>query len=300
MPETVEPVVEDPRWEAAGIPAVAERAARAALAAVGRDPDLHEVGLLALRRREDGRSSTASSAARRQPTNVLSWPAFPGEVPVPPGEPGEGPLFLGDIALGYETCAARGRGGGDPARRPRGASRGARGPAPPRPRPRGGRRGRGDGGDRDESACQHGYGEPIFRLGAPLGRDAGQETWARHPTGRRGRPRCPEDADPDSPARSFFSAHLPPRFPRRRRRRPARRADRARRGRAAAGQPPQPAPHARRRRQRAAGGHRRDRRRRDPRGGGRRSSRRARCRGCRSIPRRSTSRSGSSTSRIWR
>ena len=68
MPETVEPVVEDPRWEAAGIPAVAERAARAALAAVGRDPDQHEIGLLALRRREDGR------AERRVPRQGRSRP----------------------------------------------------------------------------------------------------------------------------------------------------------------------------------------------------------------------------------
>ena len=37
---------------------------------------------------------------------MLSWPAFDGPVPEePPGLPGEGPLFIGDIALGYETCA---------------------------------------------------------------------------------------------------------------------------------------------------------------------------------------------------
>ncbi len=49
-------------------PAVAERAARAALAAVGRDPDLHEMGLLALRRRADGR------AQRRVPRQGRSRP----------------------------------------------------------------------------------------------------------------------------------------------------------------------------------------------------------------------------------
>jgi probable rRNA maturation factor len=103
MPETVEPVVEDPRWEEAGIPAVAERAARAALAEAGRDPDLHEVGLLLC---DDAKMTELNGSFRGKagPTNVLSWPAFSGEVPVPPGEPGEGPLFLGDIALGYETC----------------------------------------------------------------------------------------------------------------------------------------------------------------------------------------------------
>ncbi len=103
MPETVEPVVEDPRWEEAGIPAVAERAARAALAGAGRDPDLHEVGLLLC---DDAKMAELNAGFRGKaaPTNVLSWPAFSGEVPVPPGEPGEGPLFLGDIALGFETC----------------------------------------------------------------------------------------------------------------------------------------------------------------------------------------------------
>ena len=36
-----------------------------------------------------------------QPTNVLSWPAFDGAVPDPSLDE---PLFLGDLALAYETC----------------------------------------------------------------------------------------------------------------------------------------------------------------------------------------------------
>ena len=113
MPETVEPVVEDPRWEAAGIPAVAERAARAALAEIGRDPDQHEVGLLLC---DDAKMTGLNGEFRGKaaPTNVLSWPAFPGEVPVPPGEPGEGPLFLGDIALGFDTCLSEAGAAGIP------------------------------------------------------------------------------------------------------------------------------------------------------------------------------------------
>lgn len=105
MAETVEPVIEDPRWEAAGIPAVAERAARAALEAVSRDPDQHEIGLLLA---DDAKMAELNGQFRGKatPTNVLSWPAFSGEIPVPPGEPGEGPLFLGDVALGYDTCLA--------------------------------------------------------------------------------------------------------------------------------------------------------------------------------------------------
>ena len=104
MPELVEPMVEDARWEAAGFPPLAERAARAALTAVGRDPDLHEVSLLLC---DDARMAELNSQFRGkpQPTNVLSWPSYDGDMPEPPGNPGEGPLFVGDIALGYETCA---------------------------------------------------------------------------------------------------------------------------------------------------------------------------------------------------
>jgi probable rRNA maturation factor len=105
MPELVETVVADARWEAAGIAEIAERAARAALVAVGRDPELHEIGLLAC---DDARIATLNAEFRdkARPTNVLSWPAYAGGAPEePPGLPGEGPLFLGDIAIAYETCA---------------------------------------------------------------------------------------------------------------------------------------------------------------------------------------------------
>ena len=113
MTETTEPVVEDPRWDAAGIPAVAERAARAALDAVGRDPDQHEVGLLLC---DDAKIAELNTRFRGkpQPTNVLSWPAFAHDVPVPSGDPGEGPTFLGDVALAYETCAREAAAAGIP------------------------------------------------------------------------------------------------------------------------------------------------------------------------------------------
>lgn len=103
MPELVEPLIEDPRWEADVVPALAERAARAALVAVGRDPDLHELGLLLC---NDAKMAELNGQFRgkAQPTNVLSWPSFYGDMPEPPGNPGEGPLFIGDLALGYETC----------------------------------------------------------------------------------------------------------------------------------------------------------------------------------------------------
>jgi probable rRNA maturation factor len=99
MPDLVEAVIEDPRWEAAAAPAVAERAARAALGAAGRDPARHEIALLLC---DDARIAGLNAAFRGKAaaTNVLSWPAFDGVVP----EPGEEALFLGDLALGYETC----------------------------------------------------------------------------------------------------------------------------------------------------------------------------------------------------
>jgi probable rRNA maturation factor len=107
MPELVGAVIEDPRW--AGIEGVAERAARAALAASGRDPARHEIGLLAC---DDARMAALNAEFRGkpQPTNVLSWPAFAGPAP----EPGAEPVFLGDLALGFETCAAEAAAAGIP------------------------------------------------------------------------------------------------------------------------------------------------------------------------------------------
>ena len=97
----VDLVVEDARWEAAGLEAVAGRSAAAVLVATGRDPGRHELALLAC---DDASIAGLNTAFRDRPvpTNVLSWPAFAGEPPAPgAGEP----LFLGDIAMAYETCA---------------------------------------------------------------------------------------------------------------------------------------------------------------------------------------------------
>ncbi len=106
----VDLVIEDARWEAGGLDAVAERAAAAVLVAVGRDPGRYELALLMC---DDARIAALNAEFRGKavPTNVLSWPAFAGEPPKPgPGPssgPGAGdePLFLGDIAMAYETCA---------------------------------------------------------------------------------------------------------------------------------------------------------------------------------------------------
>jgi probable rRNA maturation factor len=100
MPEVVEALVEDGRWADSDLEAIAERAARAALAAAGRDPARHEVALLAC---DDARIAELNTRFRgkAQPTNVLSWPASASPVPRANSEP----LFLGDLALAYETCA---------------------------------------------------------------------------------------------------------------------------------------------------------------------------------------------------
>lgn len=106
----VDLVLEDPRWGAAGLEAVAEGAARAALVEVGRDPARHEISLLAC---DDVRIAALNEAFRgtARPTNVLSWPAFEGEVPEPGG--GE-PVFLGDMALAFETCSREAQAAGLP------------------------------------------------------------------------------------------------------------------------------------------------------------------------------------------
>jgi probable rRNA maturation factor len=96
----VEVLVEDQRWAEAGIEAIAERAARATLAAMDRDPARHEIAWLAC---SDARIAGLNAEFRGKPlaTNVLSWPDCEGPAPAP----GSSPLFLGDIAIAYETCA---------------------------------------------------------------------------------------------------------------------------------------------------------------------------------------------------
>ncbi|HAW46252.1 MAG TPA: rRNA maturation RNase YbeY [Roseovarius sp.] len=104
----VEMIVEDARWNEAGLEALASRAAGATLAHLGLDPELWEISLLAC---DDSRIMALNADFRDKPaaTNVLSWPAedrapeAPGARPAPP-EPGPEP-FLGDVAIAWETCA---------------------------------------------------------------------------------------------------------------------------------------------------------------------------------------------------
>ena len=109
--ELVETVIEDARWEAFGLAALAERAGRAALAGLGLPAEGFAISLMGC---DDARIAmlNADFRGKPQPTNVLSWPSeergaeFVGEEPEPPA-PGSAaePESLGDIAIAWETCA---------------------------------------------------------------------------------------------------------------------------------------------------------------------------------------------------
>jgi probable rRNA maturation factor len=108
----VDLVIEEPRWEVLGLGAIAEAAARRTLEVAGLDPARHEVSLLGC---DDARIAALNGDFRGKPgpTNVLSWPAFDGEVPEPdPADPQ--PVFLGDLAIAYGTCAREAEEGGIP------------------------------------------------------------------------------------------------------------------------------------------------------------------------------------------
>lgn len=106
----IDVIIEDDRWEAAGLEAMADRAAAAVLAHLAVDADQAEISLLAC---DDARIAVLNAEFRDKPTptNVLSWPAedlapeSPGEAPFPPEPDFDGSLPLGDIAIAWDTCA---------------------------------------------------------------------------------------------------------------------------------------------------------------------------------------------------
>ncbi|AUC52971.1 MAG: rRNA maturation RNase YbeY [Sagittula sp.] len=107
-------IIEDDRWEAAGLGALAEEAAQATLALLGLVADDYEIAVMGC---SDGRIAilNADFRGRPAPTNVLSWPTQELGSPEVGGEPflphldddfeemGE-PHHLGDLALAWETC----------------------------------------------------------------------------------------------------------------------------------------------------------------------------------------------------
>ncbi len=105
-------IIEDERWNAVGLAALAERAARAALADLGHDPAAYEISVLGC---DDARIAVLNAEFRgkRTATNVLSWPAQDiapategATPPAPEPDPFAGDVQeLGDIAIAYDTCA---------------------------------------------------------------------------------------------------------------------------------------------------------------------------------------------------
>lgn len=103
-----EVLIEDDRWQTAGLADLAERAAASALVHEELDPGEWEISVLGC---DDARIAALNAGFRDRasPTNVLSWPSeergaqTPGARPAPP-RPGDGPE-LGDIAIAFDTCA---------------------------------------------------------------------------------------------------------------------------------------------------------------------------------------------------
>lgn len=100
---SVDLIIEDTRWEALGLEALAERAFAEVfhrLAIFGA-----EVSILAC---DDARIADLNAEFRGKAaaTNVLSWPSEERSAPVPGGQPlAPTDMELGDIAIAYETCA---------------------------------------------------------------------------------------------------------------------------------------------------------------------------------------------------
>lgn len=120
MEPLVDTVIEDDRWEAFGLDALADRATRAALAELGLAPDGFTLCLMGC---DDARilELNGDFRGKAKPTNVLSWPSdergASGEgAPPEPPEPGDedDPKSLGDIAISYDTCAREAAEAGKP------------------------------------------------------------------------------------------------------------------------------------------------------------------------------------------
>ncbi|WP_298838965.1 rRNA maturation RNase YbeY [uncultured Roseobacter sp.] len=115
MPDVL---TEDPRWDAFGLAALAERVVPLTLEHVGVSPDA-QVSLMGC---DDARIAALNADFRDKPgpTNVLSWPAAdlasetPGGAPYPPEPEFDGTVELGDIAIAWETCAREAEAAGKP------------------------------------------------------------------------------------------------------------------------------------------------------------------------------------------
>lgn len=109
MPEIVDVIIEDDRWDDLDMQSLSERAVGVALRAVGIEADGYEVCVMAC---NDARIAELNNEFRDKPTatNVLSWPAFELAPVIEGGQPAALPKptgleeSLGDIAVSFETC----------------------------------------------------------------------------------------------------------------------------------------------------------------------------------------------------
>lgn len=120
MEQGIETILEDERWQEAGLEALAEAALAAVLATLGLDGERFSVCVMGC---DDERIAALNAEFRGKPTptNVLSWPAEdrqaarPGEAPPRPvAGPGEEVIELGDIAMAFDTCAREAAEAGKP------------------------------------------------------------------------------------------------------------------------------------------------------------------------------------------
>lgn len=111
MSDLVETLIEDNRWDVAGLADLATPAAVQTLQFLGFDPAGFEISLLGC---DDARIAVLNADFRDKPTptNVLSWPAdelapdTAGGTPyAPEADFPDMPVELGDIAISYDTCA---------------------------------------------------------------------------------------------------------------------------------------------------------------------------------------------------
>lgn len=113
MPDEIssDTVIEDERWKAARLDALAARAIGAVLEWHGIGGDVVVLGC------DDARIAAlnADFRGKPRPTNVLSWPSVehvPHEPGIPPALPDVDEL--GDIAIAYETCVTEAHAQGKP------------------------------------------------------------------------------------------------------------------------------------------------------------------------------------------
>ena len=119
MVAVVEIVIEDDRWSALELDALAMQAARATFRSLGLPDEGFSICVMAC---DDARivGLNADFRGKPQPTNVLSWPSDERGAEVPGTAPDVPVLdefedgHLGDIAIAYDTCAAEALAGGKP------------------------------------------------------------------------------------------------------------------------------------------------------------------------------------------